>query len=169
MRRVIRAESKEFRILYGLNSKFMDPALYKKVLDNPEADFKTDFDLDSMDIVPTASAEMSSKMQRIQQAEIMILQAPQIKLEGGDTRPIWENWFDAIGKTDFIGQVFIDPEAASEAQKERMAAQKAEQEKADQLQAIDIDHRERQVAVWVMALCAGAVVCPCVALGLICW
>jgi len=116
MQRMIRAESKEFRLLFILNSKFADPLTYQKVLDDPDANFETDFDLDNMNISPTASADMSSKMQRLQRAEILILEAPQIALEGGDTRPIRENWFEAIGAEDLINKVWPDPAQLTEEQ-----------------------------------------------------
>lgn len=143
MQRVIRSESKEFQLLFVLDSKFTDPVLYQKILDDTEANFETDFDLDTMDISPTASADMSSKMQRLQRAEILILEAPQIALEGGDTQPIRELWFEAIGAEELINKVWPDPQQLTEQQQARAAAQEQEQRKQDQFKAIEIDHQER--------------------------
>lgn len=145
MQRIIMAESEEFKLLFILNSKFTDPELYRTVLDSEEADFASDFNLTSMDIAPTASADMSSKMQRIQQAESLILQSPNIALEGGDTRPIRELWFEAIGAEDMIGKVFPDPDKMDEAQKARAAAQQEQQRQSALLLSIQIDHAERQI------------------------
>ena len=80
------------------------------MLDDLNADFTTDFDVDSLNIMPTANPEMSSRMQRIQRAQTMVLEAPNIALTGGDVRAIWESWFDAIGADDLLGKVFPDPE-----------------------------------------------------------
>jgi len=146
MQRIIAAESAEFRLMYILNSKYTDPDLYQKVLDDAEASFEFDFDLESMSISPTACAEMSSRMQRIQQAEAMILQAPNIALTGGDVRAIWESWFDAIGADWMVNQVWPDPKQMSEEQAARQEAQQVAQQKQDRLLMVKVDHEERKVA-----------------------
>jgi len=145
MQRIIGAESEEFRQLFILDSRFTDPELYKIVLDNPEADFANDFNLAAFDIAPTASSDMSSKMQRLQRAEILILEAPNIALEGGDTRPLREAWFEAMGAEDMIGQVFPDPEKVTGEQAARLEAQQQQQRQQAMLLAIQVDHAERQI------------------------
>ena len=145
MQRIIMSESEEFKQLFILDSLFTDPNLYKGVLDNPEADFRNDFSLVSFDVIPTASSDMSSRMQRLQRAEILVSEAPNIALEGGDTRPLRENWFEAMGAEDMIGQVFPDPEQASEEQLARIQAQQDQQRKEQMLLAIQVDHAERDL------------------------
>jgi len=147
MQRVIGAESEEFRLLFILNSRFTDPELYRIVLDDLNADFVRDFSLDSLDIAPTANPEMSSRMQRIQRAEALTFRAQEIALTGGDVRAIWEAYFDAIGADDLLGQVFPDPEQMSEEQAARAQAQEQQDRVRRQLQAIDIDHRERLLVI----------------------
>jgi hypothetical protein len=146
MQRIIRAESKEFKKLFVLNSLFADPELYKRVVDDPEADFRTDFNLVGLDIMPTANADMSSKMQRIQLAEALMLQAPLIAQEGGDTRPIREMYFAALGADELLGQVFPDPEQVSGEQAARMEEMQNQQRMQAQLMQIQVDHAERDVA-----------------------
>jgi len=146
MQRIIMSETEEFRKLFILDQRFTDPELYRRVLDDPNADFQRDFDLASLDIAPTASSEMSSRMQRIQRAETMTFRAQEIALTGGDVRPIWEAWFDAIGADDLLGQVYPDPQQMNEEQQARAQAQEEQQRQQAQLLAIDIDHRERDVA-----------------------
>jgi len=73
MQRIIMSESEEFKQLFILDSLFTDPNLYKAVLDSEEADFRNDFSLVSFDVIPTASSDMSSRMQRLQRAEILVL------------------------------------------------------------------------------------------------
>tara|TARA_R110000744_G_scaffold246942_1_gene363471 strand:- start:32476 stop:34593 length:2118 start_codon:yes stop_codon:yes gene_type:complete len=145
MQRIITSESKEFKKLFILNSKFTDPLLYQEVLDDKEADFAADFSLKTMNIAPTANADLSSRMQRIQQAEAMVFNADRIALTGGDVRPVWDNWFDAMGAEDMIGQVFPDPESMGEEQKARIAQQQQAQQQKQQLLNIEIDHAEREI------------------------
>lgn len=145
MQRIITSESKEFKKLFILDSKFTDPLLYKQVLDDPEADFEKDFNLSAMNIAPTANADLSSRMQRIQQAEAMMFQMQTITMAGGDVRPILDNWFDAMGADDMIGQVFPTPEDMDEEQKARMQQQQQAQQQKQQLLNIEIDHAEREI------------------------
>jgi len=147
MGRTIRSESKEFEILFTLTGIFADPALYKKILDDEEADFERDFDLETMDISPTADAEMSSRMQRIQRGEVLVSQSEAIQLQGGDTRPIWEAWFDAIGAVDMINKVWPSPEQMTAEQQKRADEREQAQRREDQLLEIDIDHKERSVVL----------------------
>lgn len=145
LQRVIRAETKEFKKLFLLNSKFADPATYQKVLDDPNADFEQDFNDETMDVLPTANPEMSSKIQRSQIAEAVASRVQEIALTGGDARPVMEFWFDAIGAKEIKGQVYPDPEQVTEEQQARIQTQKEEARKQAMLQAIEVDHAERKV------------------------
>jgi len=147
MQRIIMSESEEFSKLFILNSRFTDPKLYQRVLDDENADFIKDFDLENLDIAPTANSEISSRMQRIQRAEALTFRAQEIALTGGDVRAIWESYFDAIGADDLLGQVFPDPEKMSEAQTARLQEQKDNQRRQEQLLSIDVDHRERNLDI----------------------
>ena len=147
MQRIIRAESLEFKKLYELNAIYTDPREYQVILDNPEADYRADYNLRGMDVMPTASAEMSSKIQRLQQSNVMLDQAERIGLLGGDVRPIYERWFDAIGADDMVNQVWPSPEEMSEEQAQRMQQIEQQQKDAKMLQAIQIDQAERELAL----------------------
>lgn len=147
MQRIIRAESKEFKILFDINSDFIDQEEYQLVLDDPDAKYQDDFDARKMDIMPTASAELSSQAQRLQQAEAMVMQSQVIGMMGGDVRPIFENWFDAIGANEMVNQVWPDPEAMSEQQKVRQQEIQAKQRKEEMLIGIDVDQKERALVL----------------------
>ena len=67
--------------MYELNYKFLDGEQYKEVLDT-DADYKEDFAGIGLDIMPTANPEMSSKFQRIQQAEAGLQQLPLLMQAG---------------------------------------------------------------------------------------
>lgn len=143
LQRVIRSESEEFKQLFALNAQFIDPLLYQIVLEDASADFRQDFDMLSLDIMPTANPEMSSRMQRIQMSDIMITQAPNIAMTGGDVRAIWESWFDSIGADNMIGQVYPTPEQITAEQQQRLEEQQEQQRIQNQLMMIQIDHAER--------------------------
>jgi len=143
---ILDAESQEFRLLFILDSKFTSPAQYQLILDDESANFETDFDLNVMDISPTASAEMASRMQRLHVADAMVNRAEVLALSGGDTRPIWEFWFDALGANEVKGQVFPDEAQMGEEQKARIQQQQDEARRKAQLTAIEIDHDERKIA-----------------------
>ena len=144
---VLDAESEEFKLLFILNSKFTSPIMYQTVLDDQNANFENDFNLDAMDILPTANAEMSSRMQRLQVAEVLVSQAQIIALAGGDVRPIYEFWFDALGANEVKGQVFPDPAQVGEEQKARLQQQEKDARKQEQLQVIQIDQAERKLVI----------------------
>lgn len=147
MKRIIQSQSYEFKCLFQLNSMYIDPKEYKNVLNNPEASYEVDFNMRSFDIIPTANSEMSSKMQRLQQAEVMVGQAQVIGMMGGDVRPIYENWFDAIDADYMVNQVWPDPEQMDAEQQKRMQEMQNKQRQEMQLLGIEIDHKEREVEV----------------------
>lgn len=98
--RIYRAMASEFQKLFILNSKFLDPAEYQEAVDDPEADFAQDFNLRDMDIIPVANPEVSSKIQRVQQAQVEISQLEAVAAAGGNIVPIVKNFFEAIGSTN---------------------------------------------------------------------
>lgn len=147
MKRIISSESEEFKRLFELNSIYIDPEEYRRVLDDDNADYKRDFDLFSLDIMPTANPEMSSRMQRLQQADVMMSQAQVIALSGGDVRPIYENWFDAIGADYMVGQVWPDPNEVSQEQAARMEQIQKQQRQQEMLVAIEVDQAERELVI----------------------
>ena len=114
--RVYRAMSSEFKKLFILNSKFLDPAEYQEVLDDREANFESDFDIKRMNIVPVANPEISSKIQRIQQAQAELSQIQLVQLAGGDIRTIIKRFYEAIG-TQNIDEIFPDLQPQEQLQK----------------------------------------------------
>ncbi len=71
-KRVIRALQKEYQKLYVLNYYYLKQEDYQKILDDPEANVKQDFDLESMDIIPVADPAMASDQQRMQKASVIM-------------------------------------------------------------------------------------------------
>jgi len=139
--RIYRSMTSEFKKLFQLNAEFMDPELYQKVLDDPDADYEQDFNTDDFDIIPVANPEVSSKIQRLQlaQAELSNLQA--VIAAQGDIKPIVKNFFNAIGSQD-VNQIF--PEATPEQKKQASDDQQQQLDEQQKLQEIAIDQSERK-------------------------
>lgn len=63
---------KEFKKLYELNAEYVDAEHYMMVLDDPQADYKKDFDLKTMDIYPVADPTVSSTTQRLLKSQVLM-------------------------------------------------------------------------------------------------
>ena len=70
-KRLWRAEKEEFKLLYKLNAEFLEEEDYRNVLDNPEANFKEDYELESMDIAPAADPNMATDIQKAARAQAL--------------------------------------------------------------------------------------------------
>ena len=146
--RIYRAMSAEFKKLFVLNSKFLDPAEYQEILDDPEANFESDFDLRKMNIVPIANPEISSKIQRIQQAEAELSKVELVAAAGGNIKPLIKGFFESIGSQN-VGEIF--PEEDAQMQLQRLLGENpdlaqmimGEAERMDLLAAAQADALER--------------------------
>jgi len=144
MGRIIDGMSDEFQILFELNKRTFDPESYKTILDEPQANALIDFNNESLDIVPTASPEMSSKLQRIQLSTIEVEQIPNVIQAGGNPLPIIKNFFERIG-SDNIDEIF--PEQPTDKQAEEIAGFRQAQEQANQLQQQQLEFLELQTEI----------------------
>ena len=151
VKRIYRSMSSEFRKLFVLNSKFVSPEQYQQILDDPQANFRADFDIKGMDIVPVASPEVATKTQRIIMAQAELSQIQNVLFAGGDPRPIIKNFFDLIGSS-VADEVF--PEETPDQTLQRLLAENPElqdlimeeQARADLLAASQADAIEREQA-----------------------
>jgi hypothetical protein len=149
MLRIYRAMAQEFNKLYKLNAKFTDPVEYQQVLDDPEADFRIDFDQKGMDVIPVANPEISSKIQRIQMASAEMSQLENVAIAGGDIRPIVKNFYEAIGSQN-VDEIF--PDETPEQMLQRILSENpdlaelimGEQERLDLIAAAQADAFERE-------------------------
>ena len=114
--RIYRAMSEEFKKLFELNSKFIDPEEYQEVLDDPEANFVEDFNMKRMNIVPVANPEISSKIQRIQQAQAELSQVEMVASVGGNARIIIKNFYESIGAQN-VDEIFPDEDPQQQLQR----------------------------------------------------
>ena len=71
-KRVYRSLKSEYKKIYRLNRLYMDEVEYIRVLDDTQAVFQKDYDLDDLDIVPTADPTISSEAQRLARARAVL-------------------------------------------------------------------------------------------------
>jgi chaperonin GroES len=71
-KRVYRSLKSEYKKLYRLNRLYMDEVEYVRVLDSAQAVFQRDYDLNDLDIVPTADPTISSEAQRLARARAIL-------------------------------------------------------------------------------------------------
>jgi len=144
MSRILESMSKEFQIVYRLNQTTFDPELYKTILDDPEANALSDFNNKTLDIKPTASPEMSSKLQRIQLATVEMEQVPNVIQAGGNPMPIMKNFFERIG-SDNLDEIF--PENPTDQQAAETARFADAQEQSNQIQLEQLKFQQLQTEV----------------------
>jgi len=144
MGRVIKGMSNEFQIIFKLNQTTFDPELYKTILDDPEANAILDFNNQTLDIKPTASPEMSSKLQRIQLSDVEMSQIPMVIQAGGNPTPIVKSFYERIG-SDNVDEIF--PENPTDAQAAEMArfTQAQEQENALAAQQLELTQLQTDI------------------------
>jgi chaperonin GroES len=144
MGRVIDGMSEEFQVMFNLNKRVFDPELYKEILDDQEASAIADFNNESLDIMPTASPEMSSKLQRMQLSVAEMEQLPNVIQAGGNPTPIVKSFFERIGSNN-IDEIF--PENPTDAQLEEMQrfTQAQEQENAIAKSQLDLNQLQTEI------------------------
>jgi len=125
--RVYRSLTKEYRLRYRLNGKFMDPKQYKRLMDNQDADAMADFNTADMDILPAANPKNNSMIQRIQRSNAEMGAIDQVVSTGGNPQPLVKGFLTAIG-SDHVDEVY--PTLSPEEQE----AAKAEEERLKQLE-----------------------------------
>lgn len=142
-KRILAAMSCEFQILYRINQRTFPAEKYAKILDEEGADPQADFNTDMMDIIPTANAEMSSKMHRIQTAQLEMEQIPIVLQAGGSPAPILKNFFDAIG-SELIDQIFPEDGAMSPEDKKMQEQMLKAQEQANKIAELQLQILTRE-------------------------
>lgn len=142
-KRILAAESKEFSVLFRINSRTFPADKYQEILDDPEADPMVDFNMAGLNIVPTANAEMSSKTHRIQTATLELEQMPLILQMGGNPVPIVKNFFDAIG-SDLIDDIFPEEGSMTPADQKARDQMLQAQEQANKIAELQLQILTRE-------------------------
>lgn len=71
-KRVYRSMKAEFRAIYACEGKWGSPEEYMAVLDDPAADFATDFSPDGDDIVPVSDPSVVTRAQALAKAQVVM-------------------------------------------------------------------------------------------------
>ena len=143
MGRILDSMSNEFQILFELNKTTFDPELYQIILDE-EANASADFNNESLDIVPTASPEMSSKLQRIQLATVELDAMPAVIQAGGNPMSIVKGFFERIG-SDNVDEIF--PENPTDQQTQEIKTFREAQELENQINLQQLELTKLQTEI----------------------
>ena len=142
-KRVLDAQSDEFQVLFRLNRQTLKDLKYQQILDQPEASVEQDFSDQNIDIIPTANAEMSSKMHRIQTAQLEVEKFPLVLQSGGNPLPIAKNYFESIGST-ITDQVFPEEGTMSPEEKQKVEQLQKAQDLSNQIQQQQLEILSRE-------------------------
>lgn len=102
-KRVFRAMKDEFELLYDNIATFGGAYArqdYRKVLDDPEADFDSDFAAEDYDIRPVSDPSAITRMQKMAKAQFQLGLMGQVQAVGGDPREIVRRVLEAVDTED---------------------------------------------------------------------
>lgn len=102
-KRVYRGFKKEYQKLYDLNYQYLSQKEYETVMDDKEANVKTDFEPDTCDVCPAADPELSSDKERSLRIQ-MIAQLPTV-----DRRAADELTIDALNISEAMKKKLLPP------------------------------------------------------------
>jgi len=125
IRRIYLAMSEEFKKMARLNQLFADPNEYMAVVDDPNANFQTDFDMSQFNLVPVSNPEMSTRIERVKSAEVQMGFLPQIQEAGGQTQIVIRSFLDALG-VENIDAIFPQPQPSQIEQQNQLLQQQNE-------------------------------------------
>jgi len=128
---VVDAMSKEFKVIFELNKKFTDNVIYKSI--TGADDFEQDY-YNDIQIAPTANAQFSNQMQRIQLATAELDTIDLVLSAGGNPMPIVKSYYEALGSNN-IDKIFPENMTPEEQkQREQMMQMQKQQQEMEQLQ-----------------------------------
>lgn len=96
-KRVYRALTKEFKLRFRLNAKYLDQQAYFNVLDTTKAVSRTDYNEDDYDVCPQADPRLVTDMQRLKRAEALLATA---QINPAGIPEILKRYYTAVGAED---------------------------------------------------------------------
>lgn len=145
-KRVFRSQGKEYKKIYDLNYRYIPQKLYVTVLDDEEADIKSDFESASLDIYPIADPTMSSDTQRLQRASV-VSQLRTADPRAADTMIMQALHFDEAQIKAVLPPPNPDAPPPPEAQKMMMEAQKLQVEAQAIMAQLQLDQQKLQLQI----------------------
>lgn len=70
-KRIYRSLRREFKMLFKLNARYLDDQVYFNILDDEQAVARTDYDVDSYDVLPVADPRIVTDMQKMARAQLL--------------------------------------------------------------------------------------------------
>jgi chaperonin GroES len=138
--RLLRAQSKEFEMLYKLTPKYCKDAEYQEVTGS-DATIEGDYD-ETTAINVTACKKMSTDVTRMFEGQIALSMLPQIQAAGGKGIPIIKGMIDLLDTID-SNEVFPEMTPEQLAQQEQMM----QIEQMKQAQLLDLQIQKEMKAV----------------------
>lgn len=120
---VVSSMNKEFQIMYDLNIKYTDPIIYQKLTGTDTYQQ----DMMEVEIAPTASAQASSQMQRIQLANAQLERLDLLLQVGGNPVPIIRDYYSALG-TQNMDDIFPEQMTDEDAKVQQQMMQAQQQQ-----------------------------------------
>lgn len=139
-KRVYRGLKRDFELLFRNIGQYADEATaqdYLDLLDDPEADFATDFGAADMDIRPVSDPSSVTKMQKMARAQFLMSTVETLQAVGGDAKEALRRAYEAADVEDIaklLPDAKPDPMTAMAAQLEM--ANKAADTKAKEAKAL---------------------------------
>ena len=150
-KRIWRSLTEELRKLFKLNGIYLDPQEYLNIIDEPEADPQSDFEMDGRDIIPVADPAVSSNAQRMAQSQAAMSVSGR---PGVNEALLTNDYLKSIGhtKADMIAPYDPQEQEQAKAQAMQQAQQQQEmQQSVIQAQAqkelFDSHMKEREMAL----------------------
>lgn len=122
--RVHRSLKREFKLLYELNGRYMQPQVYITFLDDDEPTevLLDDFKGDTLDISPTADPKVLTDMQEIMRAQALLAFAQDPDFDGWKIK---QRYLEALGIPD-INDLRADPRSKQMAMMQQLMALQVE-------------------------------------------
>jgi hypothetical protein len=127
-KRIYRGLKAEFGVLYRLNYRYLDEQEYYRIQDEDNLAMRDDYRMDDFDVVPVADPALSSEIQRLAKAKVMV---DAISLPGVNPKPIVRQFFEAV-RAENIDDILPEQNGPTP---------------QDMAMAKDLELREREVAV----------------------
>ena len=145
-KRIFRQLRKEFKALFILNSRYLDEEVYFTVLDDDAAVFRSDYDLQSVDVFPVADPVISSQVERMTKARAALEAGPTV---GANMRVLGRMYLKALQfNQEDIDQIIPeqDPAAPSPEQQAMMEELKRYEEQL-QVKAKELEQADRELEI----------------------
>lgn len=145
-KRIYHSLMTEFKLLYKLNSQYMNMQEQYNYRDQVNFVFADDFNDTNLEIIPVANPELASNVQRLMKAEAM---KNTIGMPGVNPIPIMRYYYEALGLDEgLIEEIMAQPEQQGPSPEQMAMMQELEMKQADlQVEEEKVRIKSREVAI----------------------